>query len=32
MLFLTDNLGDLAEGQPFDVLMLDQRVPQELWR
>ena len=31
MLFLTDNLGDLAEGQPFDVLMLDQRVPQELW-
>ena len=32
LLFLTDNLGDLAEGQPFDVLMLDQRVPQELWR
>ena len=31
-LFLTENLNDLAEKQPFDVIMLDQRVPQELWR
>jgi len=31
-LFLTENLKDLAEKQPFDVIMLDQRIPQELWR
>lgn len=31
-LFLTENLNDLAEKQPFDVIMLDQRIPQELWR
>ncbi|EGE38476.2 hypothetical protein HMPREF0059_01334 [Actinomyces viscosus C505] len=31
-LLLTENLNDLAEKQPFDVIMLDQRIPQELWR
>ena len=31
-LFLTENLNDLAEKQPFDVIMLDQRIPQALWR
>ena len=30
-LFLTENLDELAEVQPFDVLMLDQRIPRELW-
>lgn len=30
-LFLTENLDALAKSQPFDVIMLDQRVPQELW-
>ena len=30
-LFLTENLDELAEAQPFDVVMLDQRIPRELW-
>ena len=30
-LFLTENLNDLAEKQPFDVIMLDQRIPHEAY-
>ena len=30
-LFLTENLDELAEAQPFDVVMLDQQLPREMW-
>ena len=32
VLFLTENLDELVKAQPFDVVMLDQWIPQELWR